>query len=508
MVAQSPNSIPSADGTKLSSDLLRLVVIVTLMTSMIATLSVSAASTEGTECTSPSSVSRDISPFSTFPHLVGDANGQVHLVWSSGVTPDRNAEQVETDTVFYTTLVDGAWTQPVDILTDSTYAMADSIIVAPGDNLLVSWHTRSGLNVSRAPSAAARSARNWTTRDLSVGSVSSSNLMLDANGRVHLAYTVHEPARSEGRVGYVWSDDAGVTWSNPSEFGFVNSGDEINTSIQIYASGDGYINLAWQRNAAVNSWLPTGIWYAASSDGGKDWSQPELVFSGSRAAYPNLSASASPNGLYMTWLRGVGFEDSKYLRVSADGGRTWTEPRTQFLDLQGLNGPMPIVADSADGEHWIMSGDQGSKTRIWHATRSAGTSWTQPSVISGELQDSEFPQAVIVRGNELHIVWNDFVEDDIYSVVCHLSAPAASVPPNPKEHLDPKNTLTAPVIATATASPEPSPTIPEPRQVPMQDIANGNANAAVPNIPPLVSAVLPVGVLLGAVLVWRLSRRR
>jgi hypothetical protein len=457
-------------------------------------------------CSPPVSVSKDVAAFSAFAHIAPDRYGRLHMVWSSGVVEGRNEEQVETDTVFYTIFANGAWAQPVDILTDSAYATADSIAVTADDGLLVSWRTRSGLNVSRAPLQAAGSASNWTTRDLAVGNVSSSDLFVDSNGRVHLAYTMHEPAQGSGGVGYVWSDDGGWTWSSPVEFASVDARAIINSGVRVYATDDGFINMVWQRNAAENAWLPTGVWYASSPVGGNAWSEPQEVFSGARAAQPNLSEAA--DRLYMSWLRGVGYEDSKYLRSSTDGGRTWMDPQLQISNLQGMNGAMPILVDSAGTEHWIMSGDKEGKTRIWHTARSAGVSWPEPNTISGELQDSEFPDAVIVGGNELHIVWNDFVEDDIYHVICSLQAPAVPLQQAPAESVQLKNTPAPIASAPALATPiEPTAT-PEPARPAEKPLAHDDRAAGASTGQTLATALLPVAALIGAVFIWRRMRLR
>lgn len=483
-----------------------LALLVLSATCLILAVTPGVAAAQGTTCGQPDSVSEDVAAFSAFAHLSSDRYGRLHLIWSSGVAKGRNEEQVETDTIFYTTFVNGAWTQPIDILADSVFAAADNIVVTADDGLLVSWRTRGGLNVSRASLQLAGSAYNWTTLDLMVGSVSSSDFFVDPNGRIHLAYTVHEPARQSGKVSYIRSDDGGHTWSSPVEFALVDSYAIINTGVRVYATSDDFINVAWHRNTAENAWMPTGVWYASSGDGGDTWSEPQEVFSGARAALPHLSAGV--DRFYMTWLRGVGYEDSKYLRSSLDGGRTWTEPQLQFSDLQGINGAMPILTDSAGNEHWIMSGDQGGKTRIWRTSRPTSGSWTMPVAISGELEDSEFPEAIVSAGNELHVVWNDFVEDDIYHVICSLQAPAVPLQPTPIVSAQLKDTPTPTADAPINAPTVQAAAIPEPTRPAEKPPTSADRGASASSGQVFATALLPVAVLIGAVLIWRLGRRR
>jgi hypothetical protein len=464
-----------------------------------------AVASEPILCTEPESVSDDIAPFSVFTHLVSDPYGRLHLVWNSGVAEGRNEQQVETDTVFYAFHDGEQWSQPVDILTAPDHASSQSIALTQDDHLLVTWHFRQGqrrgLRVSRAPLAQAGSAHGWGTVDLFTTDARSSDLFVDQTGRVHLAYVVFEPAGGIGNNGYAWSDDHGQSWSSEVRFALFDPGAAMNAGIRVRADGMGIVQAVWMQHSAEHNWISSGVWYARSVDGGETWSDPESVFAGERVAYPNLSLSGDGQRLYMTWLRGVGFSDSKYYRVSEDGGLSWGEPQLLFAGLQGLNGPMSLLADATGSEFFIMAGDTEGATKILYSQRPAHGNWSPPESISGELVSCEFPQATIVNGNQLHVVWNDFVEDDIYSVSCLLDAPA--IPPRSTPTRTPFDSPTP----TSTPASGPSVATPTPTTAPPAISGTDTESSPSGGFNFLIAGVAPVLVLIGLVIVWRLRTR-
>ncbi|MCB0002662.1 MAG: exo-alpha-sialidase [Anaerolineae bacterium] len=422
----------------------------------------------------------------------------------------RNEEQVETDTIFYSVWADGAWSQPVDILTDNDLASANSIVITQDDRLLVTWRNRNSLFLSQADLDQAGSAMNWQTQDMGLGSVALSDLFVDDQNRIHMIYAAHAPALGQGALGYMVSLDGGDTWSQPEEILSFDGSKELLTNVQIYADDTGRLHVVWNRNSAEENWLPVGVYYAMSDSSGQTWTAPEEVFVGARAAYPFISPSAQSGRLYMNWLRGVGYEDSKYIRSSDNDGETWTSPQLVFQNLQGLNGAMPIVVDSSDTEYWIMSGDApDGSTQIHYSRQSNGDGWSTPISVSPELRDSEFPDATILNGNQLHIVWNEFVSDDIYHVVCQLDGPEILPLPMPTAVADmttpessSKTELSADQVALTTATtPTRDTTLPESLRQPV-------ASSTQSPIQMVILAVLPAFLIVAGVVFWQTTRSR
>jgi hypothetical protein len=453
-------------------------------------------------CSGPESVSNDLAPFSAFSHIAADTHGRLHLVWSSGVSEGRNEEQVETDTIYYTVFEQGYWSQPVDILTDGVYAAVDSIAATDNDTLIIAWRSQEGLYLSHAPLDGASSARGWFTTEILWGRTGSSDLFVDNDDRIHLVYAVHDPVSGQAYIGYSSSDDGGESWTRTVRFAHVDAREEINHNVKIYVTDTGIVHVVWSQSTRENDWFPVNIWYARSVDEGETWSEPVEVFPGPRASCPSISAGAEGR-LYMTWIRAVGFVDSKYAKISTDGGLNWTDPRIMFEGYWGLNGRITVLVDSLENEYLVMGGDVHNvgTTGIWLSQRLSEDKWSIPSPLSGDLLDSEFAEAVIANGNQLHVVWNDFIEDDIYHVVCSLDAP--DLPPKPIPTQVPAN-------EQPTATPEPE-TAPDSFAQPSPSILTTAIPETASNVQaglvPLVFAVLPVVLLVGLVVVWQLRAK-
>ncbi len=241
-------------------------------------------------CTDPAAIVSSQAPFSLHGHLAADRQGRVHLIWSSGVAEGRDEVLQETDTIYYSVFEEGHWAEPVDVLTASDYAAADSLSITDDGFLFVSWRFREGLKdgvrVSRAPMALAGSPQVWVTAEPYVGAAQSSDLSVDQQGRLHLVYAVQDPMQSVGHIGYVWSDNRGDDWSRPADFASVDPALVSNASVQVYADGRGAVQAVWSQHTRESDWLPQGIWYSRSADGGETWNQPEEVFHGGRAGLP------------------------------------------------------------------------------------------------------------------------------------------------------------------------------------------------------------------------------
>lgn len=109
------------------------------------------------------------------------------------------------------------------------------------------------------------------------------------------------------------------------------------------------------------------------------------------------------------------FPTTRWMRVSEDGGRSWTEP-VRLFEHVGSNGPVSFAVDSAQRLHLFFGNRVGSPTRhgMWH-TVWQGEEWRAPAaVVSGSRVvderggvgfDPSFAESVIVDGNVALVTW-------------------------------------------------------------------------------------------------------
>lgn len=382
-------------------------------------------------CTQPLPISRfSNDEFALIPEVVVDSYGNMHLTWS-GVPESRYPD---TDAIFYMEFDGKYWSNSVDILASQSRAVINKLLYTDDDHLLISWRFQDpqgdGLRVSYAPLNLAGKPQEWHTQTLLSNSIMDSDMHQSADGRIHLGAIIHEPAINIGYIAYSWSDDSGKTWSPPVEITQHDPNEVAPRFLTVYANDAGMAHFAWSVSTREDGWNPIGIWYTAYDTAAQFSDTPTEVFPGPRANMPSFLIGADER-IYLTWMRGVGYGDSKYAMLSNDAGENWSPPQLIIEEMRGLNGPMKMALDSLDNEYLIMSGDDpGGATRIWISQRIDDMAWSQPIEISGpDLRQSEYPKPVIRNGNQLHIFWLDWGERQVFHVECVLDAPYT--PANP-----------------------------------------------------------------------------
>lgn len=398
-----------------------LFVFITLLVS-----SPSNARTPLSSCSPPTKIDlQGFADFALIPHVVSDSYGQLHLFLSAGYASDYP----NTNTIIYTVLSDLERSTAVDIFYSEDYASVDDVVLASDDTLIVSWRTRSGqgndLRISRSHLLSASSAKNWETEIVFNGSVIDSDLFIDNQGAIHLGFLNYEAASVSGSIYYMRSDDNAETWAVFSNYGAFYPATETPRFLSIYAGNSSRVSFAWAINTRESDWSPQSIHYTAYEPTIDVWSEVREVFPGPNSNMPSFLVGAEPGKVYLSWMRGVGHSDSKYIMSSSDFGASWATPQLLFDNLRGMNGPMKMVVDSDNIQYLVMAGDdptRGGATAIW-VSQQDGVSWTQPISISGNLlKQSEFPQAIVLNGNVLYVFWLDWGERAVFYSYCQLAS--------------------------------------------------------------------------------------
>jgi hypothetical protein len=362
--------------------------------------------------------------FSNNALVVADQMGGVHVMWGERTTGDSAGAL---DTVYYTRLVDGQWTPPIDILAvaDGEFLSIDAFQVDSFGRLLVLWHSNQGLALTTSETIEPASARDWSTTFVDSGATLGAAMAFDANAVGNVLSV--SPNRE---VIYFHSSNGGLTWDPPQIIGTVDRNDAVADQPTMATDGNGMVYASWTINDGAANWTPAGVWFARSTDGGQSWSAPLTLSTAEGHGDSQLMVDRGGR-VHLTWIGNLG-SGGRYHRTSDDQGQTWSEVITVAPPerLRGYAGASTIVQDSADGLHMILSGLGDGRDRTWYS-KWLGSGWSEPQHISADSPDSQLPSATLALGHLIHVVWTDFSRNEISYAWFDTGAPAVNTAPLP-----------------------------------------------------------------------------
>jgi hypothetical protein len=109
---------------------------------------------------------------------------------------------------------------------------------------------------------------------------------------------------------------------------------------------DGTYHVTWYTNGKVRK----GVFYAQSHDGGKTFSDPLPIGQADKAPSRPYVISG-PQGTAIVWKEFDGDKTSVNLMTSADGGKTWTQPRIISSTTDSSDHPLLV----SDGHQYYLS---------------------------------------------------------------------------------------------------------------------------------------------------------
>jgi predicted secreted protein with PEFG-CTERM motif len=204
-----------------------------------------------------------------------------------------------------------------------------------------------------------------------------------------------------GKFGVMFakSDDGGSSFGNGLDLGNVNSGAPDYLKI---AQSQGKIYAVWQSFLANKS----SIAFTKSDDNGTTFIPAiEISDNSTDSAFPQLTVS--DNHVYVTWLeRTAGEVTNVIFTKSDDGGATFSIPVAITNHVSGNSG-IPII--TANGNNvYLMWEDNGAKNFdvFLSSSNDSGNTFSIPTNISNNTGDSGAPQ-MIEDGNNIYAVWMD-----------------------------------------------------------------------------------------------------
>jgi hypothetical protein len=354
-------------------------------------------------------------PLDTWPPiLVADQNRAVHA-FSSQWIKDADGKQIRA-IVYNMWTIENGWTTPVDILTAPMNEARLTDVYLDGNGIfhLVFFggnDISADIYYSKAPAFAADDPRAWSPPIIigeNAGDPEGAVITENDQGNLFVIYN----GRQLGKGLYdVYSKDGGETWSDSSSFFVTKDNEPVITQLEVIRSKSGWLHAVW--GVFDEKARGRGIYYANSKDGNA-WSEPVLLASAEEGFGTQTPAIIEYDDqliiLYNQFLKIM-------MQRSSDGGKTWDNPSIIFPRQIGVNGSLSLVIDSGNILHLFFGqriSGQPDIHGMWHSTYSKGR-WQEPeSVVKGPLVDDKVgrnsfdpfeARAVAMQGNTLLLTW-------------------------------------------------------------------------------------------------------
>lgn len=251
-------------------------------------------------------------------------------------------------------------------------------------------------------------------------------MMQDINGRIHFLYCEDYTINS-GRALRRYSDDDGVTWSEPVDI----TGFTMPSYHNAFAFGPGHgITLddgtllvpIWMvpkyHRAPLTSHKPSVLSTFYSKDNGQTWAVGDILDSNSRVIIPNetVATRTSDGGVYLN-IRFFGFCRAK--AYSKNGYSDWTQYAPDY------NLPDPKCFGSAavydDGEHpyTIIFANCANKEARTHITVRASTDDGQTYPVSRLIDEERGGYTEVAVDNKAGRIY--VLYEDQYGITDHLA---------------------------------------------------------------------------------------
>ena len=188
----------------------------------------------------------------------------------------------------------------------------------------------------------------------------SAEIAVDDANRIHIGVTYRsQDYGSYSEVGYVKSEDGGLTWGNYELIDDLGTAWQGVSIISPYAFGANEIHLTWHDPRRMHRW---------SNDGGSTWSEPDEVM-GLGAAFggSNALTQDSQGAIYIVTTINGGVYSAKW------DGSMWGPPERiedREIDPHGQD-----IAICQGNNLQVVYDDRNDSQNIWYSNRTVDAPW-------------------------------------------------------------------------------------------------------------------------------------
>lgn len=498
----------------------------------------------------PGSAIPQYAPSTLPPAMVADQNRTVHALASLPLTDDPSDPASEEIGIFYRQwTLDGGWTKPNDIMLTpiKRQARVKSVFLDEAGVMHMVFYggdeQEANTYYTWAPAAQASSASAWSApQAVGPAAIAPEVAAISGDGDQHLV-VLYSGDLGEGNSLYVvYSDDAGVTWSEPVLLFSTYSADKKVFDFNIFKSAEsGKLYVVWN---VTDEQGQNVAGYYAYLDGiaSRRWSEPKIIAPSVGLGFANPNLIEYQGSVFIIYNNGLEGQTAPVLWFvrSDNGGLTFSAPIRPFPDHIGRNGPVSFVVDGNGVLHAFfgqrIGGGLDGVTDLhgmWHSIWQNGNWGPVRPIVTGPISSSFDPYdatAVVSQGNVILLTWRTDPGREIrstfyaYQVLDAPEAPAVPLPTlsivgpvglQAQLQAEMRSELEADLQAEQDATPTVAPgeaisgdgaQLPAPTPLPQFSRLPAPDSAGNPAMP-LVSALAPTMLFIVAALLFGAMRR-
>ncbi|NHI03060.1 hypothetical protein DYY67_0181 [Candidatus Nitrosotalea sp. TS] len=288
-------------------------------------------------------------------------------------------------------------------------------LVLSGNNVYVGWvdNTAGKFGVMFAKSNDGGSSFE---KEVDLGNVNSGapdNMKIVASqGQIYATWQSFLDNKSS--IAFAKSNDNGTTFAPAVQI----SDNSKDSAFPQIAASDNHVYVVWLERTTGDI---TNVVFAKSDDGGTTFDTPVPITShpGGNTGIPKIFAYGSH--VYLMWEDNGAKNFDVFLTSSNDSGNTFNSIPTNISNNTGDSGAPQMIVNGNDVYAVWMDNSPGNFDILFAKSTDGGSTFAKPVNVSGDVQDSGYPQFAVV-GNNVYVTWTNVITEKNYDILLAKSS--------------------------------------------------------------------------------------